>query len=166
LLLYRDEKQLDVEAIRNVAVRDHHRWTRAVAQSLTTIANRPGVDPERMALIGYSLGSFVGLAATAEADAQPEIPDVSAVVCNWGAKFETTQFTRTFPPTLLLHGEQDEVVPVSEARNTAASMIAAGVSDVRFKTYAREPHTILTGSAADDAQQATLAFLRLHLSQD
>jgi dienelactone hydrolase len=165
LLLYGDDKQLDVAAIRNVVLRDHRCWSLAVAQSLAMIAERPGIDRERMALVGYSLGSFVALAATAEAAARSEIPDIMALVGNWGAKFETTQFTKTFPPTLLLHGEQDEVVPVSEARKTAAAMIAAGVADVRLKTYADESHAILAGPAAIDAQKATIEFLQHHLGK-
>jgi dipeptidyl aminopeptidase/acylaminoacyl peptidase len=98
---------------------------------------------------------------------QEAIPDAAAFVGNWGAMPEQAKFSDAFPPTLLLHGECDEVVPVAHARATAAALLAAGAADVRLKIYAGERHTIVSGpAAADDAYQTTLTFLAERLGKE
>lgn len=48
---------------------------------------------------------------------------------------------RVTTPTLILHGEEDERVPVSQARFFARALSAHGV-EFELVTYPREPHTI------------------------
>lgn len=48
---------------------------------------------------------------------------------------------RVTTPTLILHGEEDERVPISQARFFARALRAHGV-EFEFVTYPREPHTI------------------------
>lgn len=158
LMLYRDGK-LDVPAIRAIGARDQERWLAATTEAMQHIARQPGVDPARIGVLGYSLGAFVGFSTVQAANDRDDIPDAAAFVGNWGAMPVEARFSAAFAPTLLLHGQLDEVVPVADARSTAAALLAAGVSDVRLKIYAGEPHAILSGAAADDSQRTTLSFL-------
>lgn len=158
LLLYRDGK-LDVAAIQAIGVRDTACWLAATTAALDHIARRPSVDPRRIAVLGYSLGCFVGFSTVQVAAEREEIPDAAAFIGNWGAMPENAKFSSAFPPTLLLHGQCDEVVPVAQARASAAALLAAGAADVRLKVYAGEPHTIISGPAAEDSQRTTLSFL-------
>ena len=67
----------------------------------------------RVALVGISLGGFLALAlGTDPANRIKAIVDISGgLAAPWDQ-----QATAQFPPTLILHGEADTVVPVTQAR--------------------------------------------------
>jgi carboxymethylenebutenolidase len=87
-------------------------WLEAARQALKLVAANPSVDPHRIALVGISLGAFMSLSLGTD----PTLPiraivDISGgLVSPWDAKA-----TPNFPPTLILHGDHDTVVPVSHA---------------------------------------------------
>jgi carboxymethylenebutenolidase len=87
-------------------------WLAAARQALSLVASNPAVDPKRIALIGISLGAFMSLALGTD----PTLPirtivDISGgLVPPW-----LDRATSTFPPTLILHGDHDTVVPVTHA---------------------------------------------------
>jgi carboxymethylenebutenolidase len=87
-------------------------WLEAARQALGLIAENPAVDPARIALIGVSLGAFMSLSlGTDPANPIRAIIDVSGgLIPPWDVKA-----TARFPPTLILHGESDAIVPVSHA---------------------------------------------------
>ncbi len=87
-------------------------WLETVADTLTYIRSRPGIDPARIALLGMSLGAFLSLAHAATT------PDIRAIVEISGGLVEpyASRATSAFPPTLILHGEHDQVVSVEQAR--------------------------------------------------
>ena len=89
-------------------------WLDTLTDALTHIAARPNVHPRRIALLGISLGAFLALAHAT----LPNRHRVRAIVEVSGglALPYRDSAAATFPPTLILHGEQDTVVPVSEAR--------------------------------------------------
>ena len=87
-------------------------WLETVADTLTHIRSRPNVDPTRIALLGISLGAFLSLAHAATN------PGIRAIVEISGGLVEpyASRATSAFPPTLILHGEHDQVVSLDQAR--------------------------------------------------
>ncbi|WP_263384118.1 alpha/beta hydrolase family protein [Granulicella arctica] len=89
-------------------------WLDTLSDALEAIAARPTVNPRRIALLGISLGAFLSLAHAT----LPNRRRVRAIVeVSGGLDGDyIAGATATFPPTLILHGEQDTIVPVSRAR--------------------------------------------------
>ena len=73
--------------------------------------------------------------------------------------FSETDFTEDLKrfdvPTLLLHGEDDQIVPVNDASRKAANLI----KDVRAIYYAGAPHGI-TATHMDQVNRDLLEFVR------
>lgn len=96
-------------------------WLETIQAALQWIGARPGVDPQRVAVIGISLGSFLSLSLAALQSASPDPALRTAIRCvvdlsgGLPEPYASTA-THDFPPTLILHGENDTVVSVSHAR--------------------------------------------------
>jgi carboxymethylenebutenolidase len=88
-------------------------WLEAVADALAYVRGRPNIDPGRIVLLGISLGAFLSLAHAATH------PGIRAVVEVSGGLVEpfASKATSAFPPTLILHGEVDQVVALEQARS-------------------------------------------------
>ena len=65
-------------------------------------------------------------------------------------------------PTLILHGEDDRIVPVSEARKLQQALEARGVAH-EVRIYPNEGH-VLSPLAGLDAARRTMLFLARHLA--
>lgn len=126
LWLLDDANGLDTKAIGEACYRDSTKWIAAVTGALAHIAERPDVDPHRIAIEGYSLGGYIGIAAAQEALDRDDLPNVHSLIVHWGAKFDTTTITPGFPPTLFIHGAKDPVVPLASAQAAAAAIEAVG----------------------------------------
>lgn len=89
----------------------HHfpAWQSTVGDAVAYIRTRPFVDPDRIALLGVSLGGFLALSHAVSAEA-----GIRAVVEISGGMPENAipLMRPSYPPTLILHGDQDTVVPV------------------------------------------------------
>lgn len=87
-------------------------WLEAARHALAVVAANPAVDPARIALVGISLGAFMALAlGTDSALPIRAIVDISGgLIAPWDAAA-----TSAYPPTLILHGDHDTVVPVAHA---------------------------------------------------
>ena len=85
-------------------------WASTVSDALDWAARQPGVDRERIGLLGISLGSSLAL-YTGTHD-----PRVKCVVEFFGALPQPAMALATrVPPVLILHGDQDPIVPVAAA---------------------------------------------------
>ncbi|SNS45946.1 Dienelactone hydrolase [Granulicella rosea] len=117
-------------------------WLETVRDTLTYISERPAADPSRIALLGISLGAFISLALGTEA-AQPikAIVELSGgLVSPWDARV-----TPNFPPTLILHGEADKVVPVAEAHKVDRILTEHQVPH-QTQLFAAEDHWFSTAA--------------------
>jgi carboxymethylenebutenolidase len=104
----------------------HHfpAWLSAIADALAYIRTRPNIDPNRIALLGISLGAFLSLAlATDPATNIRAIVEISGGLPDPYA----ANATSAFPPTLILHGGADTFVTVSDAHKLEAQLTALNV---------------------------------------
>jgi len=86
-------------------------WLKAVQDALDYIAGRPHVDPGRIGVLGVSLGGYLAVALGIEERGIGAVVEVSGgVPLGWEDRLHSG-----ITPVLILRGEQDGVVPVSEA---------------------------------------------------
>jgi dipeptidyl aminopeptidase/acylaminoacyl peptidase len=130
-------------------------WLGAVRDALGFVAARPGVDAQRLAIVGFSLGASLALAAAAD---DPRIKAVVDVVGPLPAGAETARRT---PPVLILHGARDRIVPVDNAHRLEALLKARGVP-YEITIYPDEGHGFSMPTQIDAAGRI-LAFLERHL---
>ncbi len=97
-------------------------WLGTVRDVLAHIRSQPGVDPRRIALVGVSLGAFLSLALGVESGIRAIVDISGGLVPPYDV-----QVTPSFPPTLIVHGDADTVVPVSLAHALKARLTALHV---------------------------------------
>jgi dienelactone hydrolase len=127
-------------------------WADTVRDALAGAAAQPQVDADRIGIVGVSLGAALGLSVSAGN------PAVKGLVSYFGPlpQGAITPGAR-LPPTLVLHGGADAIVPVANAYAIQNLLAAQGVEhDV--KVYAGEGHGF-SGDAERDATRRVLAFL-------
>ena len=114
-----------------------------------------GLTDQAMALVGFSQGSMMSLHVAP----RRERP-VAAVVAFSGRLLEPERLeaeTRVRPPVLLLHGDQDPVVPFEDMALAGDALVKAG-----FETYG---HVMEGGGhgISPDGLSAALGFLKARL---
>jgi carboxymethylenebutenolidase len=125
-------------------------WTAAAQDSLDFIAGQAGVDPTRIGVLGISLGGGLGI-ALASRDQR-----VRALVDYYGFVPSGTGPGLNLPPTLILHGEADRVVPVANARALQGLLEARGIP-FEIQVYPGQAHGF-TGTAQADASTRIRRF--------
>jgi carboxymethylenebutenolidase len=132
-------------------------WMKTLWDAVSLVEKLPEVDPSRIALLGFSLGAYLSLANSAID------PRINVVVEFFGGMpKEMTFFRRRLCPVLILHGEADPTVPVSEAYNLQKLLEKEGIP-YEMKIYSGAGH----GFEAEvwrDAASRSLVFLQKHLS--
>ncbi len=141
-------------------------YIRTVTDAVRYAGQQPGIRPDGVALVGYSLGGILVLAVAEETISHPPpqpVPPIKAVVENYGKmpEFAAGRMT-TMPPVLILHGEKDELVPVSEAY-TVEKVLKAKSVPYEMKIYPGQGHGF-RGPAEDDAVRRAVEFLKSHLA--
>ena len=127
-------------------------WMKTIADALTFISAQPRVDADRMALLGFSLGAYLGLSVATQ-DAR-----VKAVVDFFGGlPPELTHHVRHLPPVLILHGEADARVPVGEAHRLQ-KVLEARQTPYEMKLYPGAGHGFDPPTMMDAVRRA-LNFL-------
>lgn len=130
-------------------------WSATVRDAVSYVAGQPGVDPGRIGLFGVSLGGGLAL-ATAAQDGR-----IRAVVDYFGFVPQSLGAGSRLPPTLVLHGEQDRIVPVANAYAIQTLLRARGVPH-EVMIYPGEGHGFGAAAQADAAQRIN-AFFGRHL---
>ena len=135
-------------------------WLATVRDALAHIAQRPGVDPTRVALIGISLGAYLSL-ALATLPYRPAIRAIAEISGGLASPYAAAA-TSNFLPTLLLHGDRDTVVPVSEAHALDAALTRLKVPH-QLEILSGEGHWF-TPPAQFRILTAVATFLTQHLT--
>ena len=145
-----------VEFSKSAMLRHFPAWMKALWDGVSHIQQRPDVDPARTGYLGFSLGAYLAL-ASASIDGR-----ITAVVeCFGGLPKEMKFFMRRFCPVLILHGEDDPIVPVQEAYHLKEVLVARGLP-YEMKIYPGAGHGF-TGETREDATSRASAFLKKHL---
>ncbi len=136
----------------DVSAANYRRWAQVVEDIV--IALRP--RNKKTVLAGEDLGASVALVAAVQR------VGVDAVV-EWSGQLPNQYFAqvRTLPPLLILHGEQDQQVPVVNARQLVR---LCELKDFTCEAgiYPGEGHVFST-RAVDSANQRALNFFRTYL---
>ena len=133
-------------------------WLETVRDAVSYVSEKPEVDPDRVAVVGFSLGASLALAAAGE-DSR-----IKAVVDVFGPMPAGADKAARTPPVLILHGARDHIVPVENAHRLEALLTARKVPH-EMKIYPDQGHGFF-GAAQIDAAGRILAFLQRHLSAD
>lgn len=140
-------------------------YIRTLNDATRYLAGQPGVRAGGIGVVGFSLGGYLvlGLAEEEFSHPPPEgAPPIKAVVEMYGGMpdFAASRLT-TMPPVLILHGEKDQVVPVSQAHDLAA-LLDKKKLPYEMKIYSNQEHGF-SGADLKDANGRTAAFLKAHL---
>lgn len=104
----------------NTSRRSFEQWIEAVRDAVAYVRKLPNVDGNRVGIVGFSLGGYLALSAAPKCE-----PPVKAVVEMFGGlPQEYCKKLGKVPPTLIVHGEEDDVVSVSEAYKAAGVILA------------------------------------------
>jgi carboxymethylenebutenolidase len=134
-------------------------WKRSIGDAISFAGKQPNVDKQRIAIVGFSLGSFLSL------DILPGDDRVGALAEFYGAMspIKSAGVAR-MPPVLILHGEQDDLVPVSRAYDLEKVMQRLK-TPYEMKIYPGEEHGF-SPEAQRDALDRAIAFFDKHLQQE
>jgi dienelactone hydrolase len=142
-------------AVPQIIERNFLLWMQTLADAVTYAAEQPGVDADRIALLGISLGGFLSL-ALASSDQR-----ISAVISLFGGMPSPFMESATqMPPTLVLHGDRDPIVPVEEAHKLEGLLKRVG-ADHGVHIYPGQGHGF-TGMFQLQAAAAIVDFLQRH----
>ena len=133
------------------------------ARDLNAFLDRVMVDedmlPEQVALVGFSQGTMMSLHVA------PRREDALAGVVGFSGRLVTPEALAdevvVRPPILLIHGDQDDVVPPQSLPEAAEALERAGFTEVYAHTMKGTAHGI-----APDGLSVALAFLRQVLGQE
>jgi carboxymethylenebutenolidase len=132
-------------------------WMKTLWDAVSFVARQPQVDSGRIGLLGFSLGAYLALSASA-IDSR-----IQAVVEFFGGMpKEMKLFTRRLCPVLILHGAQDKTVPVQEAYHLQQILEKKQIP-YEMQIYPEASHGF-TGEIWRDAGLRTLAFLEEYLA--
>ncbi|WP_102107798.1 alpha/beta hydrolase [Oceaniglobus roseus] len=140
--------QEEAEAGMQAAVGDLNAWLAATLED-------EGIGPERLILLGFSQGTMMSLHVA------PRLGDEIAGVVGFSGRLLQPELLAdevvSRPPVLLIHGDQDEVVPPQSLPEAASALQEAG-----FDVYAH----VMKGTGhgiAPDGLSVALAFMREQL---
>lgn len=128
---------------------DNEGQARAIEDAITAVQALPFVDHGGIGLFGLSLGGFHALAIAAH-DTR-----VKAVVNMFGAMpRQSASGVYRMPPTLILHGDRDNIVPVRRAHELARLLKEIGAT-YELKVYKGQGHTFRDAADRDSLERST-----------
>jgi len=142
-------------------------WLEEIHSGLDALDKNPSVEPHRVALMGFSLGSFLSLSIGALNPGQ-----IAAIVEYYGGlPPRLRDGAKSMPPTLILHGDKDVVVPVAMAHELD-ELLTKEKRPHEIKIYEGANHAfnfpeLAIWYNADDAQDAwnrSVEFLAANLN--
>jgi carboxymethylenebutenolidase len=158
VLYYFDRTGTTYVTDKQTIFRNFPAWGKTVWDAVSHIEQHPQVDPDRIGLLGFSLGAYLAL-SVASVD-----PRVKAVVEFFGGlPKEMRIFMRRLCPVLILHGEADLTVPVQEAYDLQNLWEKKGIR-YEIKIYPGAGHSF-EDSVWRDAGLRTAQFLKKYLAE-
>jgi dienelactone hydrolase len=131
-------------------------WLDTVKDAVSFVVSQPGVDAERIGLLGFSLGAFLSLALATQ-DSR-----IAAVAELFGGLPEPfTKNAGNLPPVLILHGAQDSTVPIDRAYELERILQQHKIS-YQIKIYPDQGH-VFRGLAQLDAMGRVTQFFGNYL---
>jgi len=128
-------------------------WAKTLRDAVSFVARQPQVDPDRVGLLGFSLGAYLALSVSAVD------PRVQAVVEFFGGLPKEVKFLmHRLCPVLILHGDADQIVPVQEAYDLQEILEKKHIP-YEMQIYPGVGHGF-TGEIWQDAGARSLAFLQ------
>ena len=127
-------------------------WLTVVADALTQLSRQPNVDPDRIGLVGYSLGGYLSLSLATFDDRAAAVVDYYG-----GLPVPLAREVAELPPILILHGDNDRIVPLSEAKSLE-SLLREKNLPFEMKVYEGQGHGFI-GPEAEDAAVRTVSFM-------
>jgi len=123
---------------------------------ITEAMAEEGVTPAQTALIGFSQGTMMSLHVA------PRRPEPLACIVGFSGRLHAgdhlKEETVSRPPVLLIHGDQDEMIPVAALQEACNGLAEAGIP-VRWHVSRGIGHGI-----APDGLELALGFLKDHLA--
>jgi carboxymethylenebutenolidase len=146
----------EIDGLATIA-RNFPAWMKALWDAVSFVSRQPTVDSQRIGLLGFSLGAYLALSASA-------IDSRVKIVVDYFGGFpkEMKLFMRRLCPVLILHGEQDATVPVAEAYHLQ-QMLEKKQIPYEMKIYTGIGHGF-SGEVWQDSGRRTLAFLSRYLA--
>ncbi len=131
-------------------------WMKGLADGVTYLASRPNVDPDRIGLVGFSLGGFLSVSLSVFDYRIQAVADYFG-----GIPGPLAKEVKTFPPLLIMHGDADLIVPVSEAKRLE-DLCKEKNAVHEVKIYKGLGHGF-RGEDGEDAGRRVIAFLDTHV---
>ena len=131
-------------------------WLETLTDALAFVRKEPGVDPDRVALLGFSLGSYLSLSLATQDRRIAAVAELFG-----GLPDHFLPDAANLPPVLILHGEQDQVVPVEEAYKLERLLKGHRIP-YEMKIYSGQGH-VFRGLAQLDAMRRVASFFRRQL---
>lgn len=156
VLHYFDRTDTDYVSDKLTIFRHAPAWLKTIWETLNYVEKQAQTDPERIGLLGFSLGAYLALSVAAY-DSR-----VKAVVEFFGGfPREAKPFIRRLCPVLILHGDADTTVPVQEAYGLKELLEKRKVS-YEMQIYPGAGHGF-SGDVWRDAGMRSLHFLQKYL---
>lgn len=134
-------------------------WTQTISEVVSNVLRRPE-SSQKIGLLGFSLGGAVAVANARD--------ERIGVVAAYGAflPYDKRAWPNRLPPSLLLHGEADESVPLRSARELAEWARGLG-GRVALQVYPGEGHrpSQWREQSATDSLNRALTFFRDELQR-
>ena len=134
---------------------DFPAWQEAVADAIDYAAGRPGVDPERIGLLGMSLGASLSYLQAVK-DSR-----IKALVTLGGRPPDLGDRLDKLPPVLMLNGGADRVLPAKDRPRVEALLKAHHVT-YALHIYKGMGHNFDMPRLAD-AERRAASFFAAHL---
>lgn len=131
-------------------------WMIAVSDALDFAQEQPETSREKIGVVGFSLGAYLGLSLGSQQSRVKAVVDFFG-----GLPDHFAEQIRHLPPVLILHGDRDPVVPVAEAEKIE-HLYKGRQAEYEMKIFKNAGHGF-GGFDMLDAGQRTYFFLKKHL---
>ncbi len=141
----------DMERARAIPI-----WFSTIEDGLSYLQTRPEVDPDRIGLVGYSLGGSLALALDQDSNNYAALVLISGY---YQTRWEN--FTAGDTPTFILQAETDEWVSMSDALMIKDSLEERGIENELVVIEGSDHRWI--GQAGEEGFDAIVEFLESYL---